>query len=111
MSSLPAVNHLKANILELFLAGSETTSSTLWWAVYWLASNPDAQRAMQEEMDRVVGRGNTPTISHMDRCVSGAASTLTWSTWRSRVSLGVEYSVQVPFPSHLGMIMACTSRV
>ncbi|XP_063865486.1 cytochrome P450 2J4-like isoform X2 [Scylla paramamosain] len=62
-----SMDHLKANILELFLGGSETTSSTLWWAVYWLASNQNAQRAMQEEMDRVVGRCNTPTISHMDR--------------------------------------------
>ncbi|KAG0698351.1 Cytochrome P450 2J2 [Chionoecetes opilio] len=62
-----SVDHLKANILELFLAGSETTSSTLWWAVFFLASNPEAQRTMQEEMDRVVGRDNTPALAHMDR--------------------------------------------
>lgn len=58
--------HLKANILELFMAGSETTSSTLLWAMYLLASNQEVQRAMQEELDRVVGRDNLPTIAHMD---------------------------------------------
>ncbi|XP_050700527.1 cytochrome P450 2J2-like isoform X6 [Eriocheir sinensis] len=62
-----SLDHLKANITELFLAGSETTSSTLWWAVYLLATNPGAQRAMQDEMDRVVGRDNMPTLAHMDK--------------------------------------------
>ncbi|KAG0714479.1 Cytochrome P450 2J3 [Chionoecetes opilio] len=65
--SLCTVDHLKANILELFLAGSETTSSTLWWAVFFLASNPQAQQTMQEEMDRVVGRDNTPALAHIYR--------------------------------------------
>ncbi|XP_045589883.1 cytochrome P450 2J6 [Procambarus clarkii] len=58
--------HLKANVLELFLAGSETTSTSLWWAVYLLASNPKVQQTMQEELDQVVGRDNLPTLDHMD---------------------------------------------
>lgn len=62
-----AVDHLKANILELFLAGSETTSNTLLWGIYLLSINPEAQRAMQEELDRVVGRDHMPTLAHMDR--------------------------------------------
>nr|XP_053639668.1 cytochrome P450 2J6-like [Cherax quadricarinatus] len=58
--------HMKANILELFLGGSETTSSTLWWAVYFLSLNPEAQRRMQKELDLVVGRDNLPSLDQMD---------------------------------------------
>ncbi|KAK4295179.1 hypothetical protein Pmani_032235 [Petrolisthes manimaculis] len=60
------MSHLKANILELFLAGSETTSNTLLWGIYLLASNPDIQRKVQEELDQVVGREHTPTLQHID---------------------------------------------
>lgn len=62
-----SMNHLKANIVELFIAGSDTTSSTLLWGIYLLATNQDVQRAMQKELDRVVGRDNMPTFAHMDR--------------------------------------------
>ncbi|XP_042883981.1 cytochrome P450 2J4-like [Penaeus japonicus] len=60
------MHHLKANIFELFLAGSETTASTLWWAVYLLASNPDVQEAIQKELDQVLGPEKLPTLAHMD---------------------------------------------
>ncbi|XP_069951370.1 cytochrome P450 2J6-like [Cherax quadricarinatus] len=58
--------HLKANILELFMAGSETTSTTMSWAIYLMACNPEVQRRVQEELDQVVGRDNLPTFEHMD---------------------------------------------
>lgn len=60
------MHHLKANIFELFLAGSETTASTLWWAVYLLASNPDVQKTIQKELDEVIGEDKLPTLAHMD---------------------------------------------
>lgn len=40
----------------MFLAGSETTSSTMEWAVAELLCNPGAMRKTKEELDRVVGR-------------------------------------------------------
>ena len=52
------------NILfDLFVAGSETTSTTLSWAVLYMLRHPDVQKQVQAEMDRVVGRGRLPSMS------------------------------------------------
>ncbi|KAG7170300.1 Methyl farnesoate epoxidase-like 2 [Homarus americanus] len=50
--SLLHIHHLKAIVVELFIGGSDTTSSTLGWAIYLLASNPEIQQRVQEELDR-----------------------------------------------------------
>lgn len=45
------------------MAGSETTSNTIEFAILYLMQNPEVQRRVQEEIDRVVGPDRTPTIS------------------------------------------------
>ncbi|KAG6416874.1 hypothetical protein SASPL_124315 [Salvia splendens] len=45
-------------IMEVFLAGSETTSSTIEWAMVELLRHPEAMAAAKEELRRVVGEGN-----------------------------------------------------
>ncbi|ESO03136.1 hypothetical protein HELRODRAFT_80892, partial [Helobdella robusta] len=42
-------------IRDLFIAGTETTATTLLWLILIMANNPDVQKKVQEEMDRVVG--------------------------------------------------------
>ncbi|GLT64363.1 hypothetical protein SLA2020_368630 [Shorea laevis] len=42
-------------ILEIFLAGSETSSNTLEWAMAELLRNPESMRKVKEELNRVVG--------------------------------------------------------
>ena len=52
------------NILfDLFVAGSETTSTTLSWAVLYMLRHPDVQAKVQSELDKVVGRGRLPTMA------------------------------------------------
>jgi cytochrome P450 len=46
--------------LDLFAAGSETTSSTLEFALLYMILNPKVQEKVQEEIDRVVGRNRIP---------------------------------------------------
>ncbi|CAD5224525.1 unnamed protein product [Bursaphelenchus xylophilus] len=41
--------------MDLWLAGQETTSSTITWIIAYLIRNPDAQEKMQKELDAVVG--------------------------------------------------------
>ncbi|WRX23930.1 Cytochrome P450 - like 10, partial [Theobroma cacao] len=48
-------HELNIFILEIFLAGSETTSSTIEWAFAELLCNPDAMIKAKAELTRVVG--------------------------------------------------------
>ncbi|XP_073500308.1 cytochrome P450 2D15-like [Phyllobates terribilis] len=47
---------------DLFVAGSETTSTTLRWAVMFMLLYPDVQFKVQEEIDQVIGRERKPTM-------------------------------------------------
>ncbi|GFY82699.1 cytochrome P450, family 76, subfamily C, polypeptide 6 [Actinidia rufa] len=42
-------------ILEMFLAGSDTTSSTMEWTMAELLRNPKSMRKLKEELDHVIG--------------------------------------------------------
>lgn len=52
---------------DLFVAGGETTATTLRWAVLLLAYYPDVQRKMQNEIDAVVGKDRRPTITDREQ--------------------------------------------
>ncbi|XP_038066319.1 cytochrome P450 2J6-like [Patiria miniata] len=73
---LPDGKHLKASkfghlgernivgtILSLFAAGSETTATTLQWAILYMMVNPDVQKRVQAEIDDVVGRNRMPRMA------------------------------------------------
>jgi len=47
---------VKALVLNLFVAGTETTSSIVEWAIAELIRHPDVLKRAQEELDAVVGR-------------------------------------------------------
>ena len=54
---------LLAVLDDLFLAGTETTSTTLRWAILYMVAFPDVQRKVHEEINRVVGRNRLPKLS------------------------------------------------
>lgn len=49
--------------LDLFLAGSETTSNTLSTAMIYLALNPEQLPILQQELRRVVGQDRPPSAA------------------------------------------------
>ena len=47
-------------IIVLFGAGTETTATTLRWAVKYMMAYPEIQKRVQQEIDSVVGRNRFP---------------------------------------------------
>lgn len=51
---------------DLFGAGFETSSITLYWAIAYLIKYPGIQRQLHEELDRVIGRERLPTLQDIE---------------------------------------------
>ncbi|CAD5209390.1 unnamed protein product [Bursaphelenchus okinawaensis] len=46
---------LKGMAFDFWIAGQETTSTTMTWGIAFLIHNPDVQKKAHEELDRVIG--------------------------------------------------------
>lgn len=53
--------------LDLFSAGGETLSSSLAFSLLYMILNPNVQKAVQKELDQVVGRDRRPTLADRGR--------------------------------------------
>jgi steroid 17alpha-monooxygenase/17alpha-hydroxyprogesterone aldolase len=47
---------------EVFMAGMETTASTLCWALLYLIHNPNVQQKLHQELDQVIGPDRLPKL-------------------------------------------------
>ncbi|KAK7086329.1 hypothetical protein SK128_002128 [Halocaridina rubra] len=52
-------------ILDMLLAGIDTTAHTIAFALYLLAKNPDCQAKLQEEVDKVLDHKGPITAKHL----------------------------------------------
>lgn len=50
---------------DLFSAGMETVKTTLEWSLLLMLHNPEAARAVQDELDQVVGRSRMPNLEDL----------------------------------------------
>jgi len=53
---------LKVSLVDLFLAGTETTTSTLMWSILFLLNYPEIQRQVHEEIDKVLGSNQQASL-------------------------------------------------
>ncbi|XP_052106618.1 cytochrome P450 2C29-like isoform X3 [Mytilus californianus] len=51
------------SIIDLFAAGTYTTSTTLNWSFLWMIQYPDVQKRCQEEITKVIGSGRMVRLS------------------------------------------------
>uniref|UniRef100_A0A914CL09 Cytochrome P450 n=1 Tax=Acrobeloides nanus TaxID=290746 RepID=A0A914CL09_9BILA len=56
------MEQLLATIFDLWMAGQETTSTTLAYSIVFLILNQDAQQKLQAELDKVVGNSRLVTL-------------------------------------------------
>ncbi|XP_030843486.1 cytochrome P450 2J6 [Strongylocentrotus purpuratus] len=61
VSSFTKLN-LTGCIADLFLAGSDTTATTLKWCILFMMAYPQVQSRVQDELDHVVGRERIPRL-------------------------------------------------
>uniref|UniRef100_A0A8C1WPT9 Cytochrome P450, family 2, subfamily Y, polypeptide 3 n=1 Tax=Cyprinus carpio TaxID=7962 RepID=A0A8C1WPT9_CYPCA len=55
-------DNMLGTVLNLFIAGTETTSTTLRYALMLLIKHTHIQEQMQKEIDRVIGQNRVPTM-------------------------------------------------
>ena len=55
--------NLRAVVGELFVAGSETTNTTLRWSLLYMMAYPEIQSRVQKELDDVTGGNRFPRMS------------------------------------------------
>ncbi|XP_075792210.1 cytochrome P450 2J2-like isoform X1 [Pelodiscus sinensis] len=58
--------NLLFSTLDLFFAGTETTSTTIRWALLYMATNPEIQKRVQAEIDTVIGQSRQPALEDRD---------------------------------------------
>ncbi|CAH1262210.1 CYP2U1 [Branchiostoma lanceolatum] len=81
---------------EFFDAGTETTATTLSWALLYLALNPAWQRKVQEELDTVVGSNEIPPYSRREELPFTEATILESQRIRTTVPLSVPHCTSSP---------------
>ena len=69
MESFCIAGNLLGNLFDLFIAGSDTTSSSLEWVTYYLVKHPQVQEKLQEEIDVIIGQERSPSLNDRPQLV------------------------------------------
>uniref|UniRef100_A0A8C1L961 Uncharacterized protein n=1 Tax=Cyprinus carpio TaxID=7962 RepID=A0A8C1L961_CYPCA len=60
-------NNMVMSVSDLFLAGTDTTATTIRWGLIFLIQNPDVQERCHEEIVRVLGYDRLPSMDDRDK--------------------------------------------
>lgn len=72
-------DNLEGVVLDLFGAGTDTTASSILWAIIYLVNNPDVQEKLRNELTEVVGPNCQPLLNdrnNLPYCESVITETL-----------------------------------
>ncbi len=83
--------NLSATIENLFVAGTDTTATTLRWAVLYMAAFPEIQDRIHQELDSVTGKNRLPRLADKQELPFTCATLLEVQRIASVVPLGVPH--------------------
>ncbi|XP_071944064.1 cytochrome P450 2U1-like [Antedon mediterranea] len=83
----------KQIVAELFIAGTETTATSLKWAILYLALYPEIQTKVHEEIISACGGNKPPTYKDQTKLVYSEAVMMEVIRIRPVVPLGVAHAV------------------
>jgi len=86
-----ATEDLEGVLLDLFLAGIETTSTTLLWTIMLLALYPKIQEKCQEEIEDILGE-NLPEKNDASRLVYCAATVQEVQRFSSAIPVAIPHT-------------------
>jgi methyl farnesoate epoxidase/farnesoate epoxidase len=84
---------LKVTMMDLFVAGAETTSTTLSWAFLILALHPEIQEKVHDEIKRVVGLSRNVSLADRPNLPYLEATDMEVLRYSALVSTGVPHKV------------------
>ncbi|OQV13261.1 Cytochrome P450 2J6 [Hypsibius exemplaris] len=83
---------LLLSVLNLFAAGTETTTSTLLWGIIFMAQYPEIQQKVQKEIDDNIGRDRAIRLSDKGLLKYAEATILDVQRLASLAPLGVAHT-------------------
>ncbi|XP_071485172.1 cytochrome P450 2U1-like [Diadema antillarum] len=79
-------------VADLFVAGTETTATSLKWCLLFMLNNVDVQKRVQMELDEEVGRDRMPSLLDRPKLPYTEATLLEIQRMASIVPLGVPHA-------------------
>ncbi|XP_072037477.1 cytochrome P450 2J4-like [Amphiura filiformis] len=84
-------NNLSHTVRDLFVAGTESTATTLRWAISYLVLFPEIQHRIHQEIDSVVGRNRLPRLADKTELALTSATLLEVQRIASILPLGIAH--------------------
>uniref|UniRef100_A0A0B7BCJ1 Cytochrome P450 n=1 Tax=Arion vulgaris TaxID=1028688 RepID=A0A0B7BCJ1_9EUPU len=96
-STLMDENNLVAIIRNLFIAGTETTSTTILWGILYMLHNPEVQEKVYQEIVSNVGTERPPNMHDKQKLTYLSAVIQETQRLASLVPIAIRRVVCVPF--------------
>ena len=87
--------NIQNSIKDFFMAGTETSRSTLSWVFLLLANYPDKQQRIREEVNEFIADDDVPNLGHRANCNYTAAFIAETMRFRYIATLGVPHKATV----------------
>ncbi|XP_036447042.1 cytochrome P450 2B4-like [Colossoma macropomum] len=90
------VENMMRSIFDLFIAGTETTATTLRWGLIYMMDHPDVQERCHEEIVQVLGFDRSPCMDDRAQLPYTCATVYEIQRYSSIVPLGVVHQTTQP---------------